>query len=59
VLAQPAVASVIVGARTAEQLETNLVASERRLTSEELSALDGASQVPIAYPYRAVNIAAR
>jgi aryl-alcohol dehydrogenase-like predicted oxidoreductase len=59
VLAQPAVASVIVGARTVEQLEMNLLASELRLATEELSALDGMSQVPIAYPYRAVNVAAR
>jgi aryl-alcohol dehydrogenase-like predicted oxidoreductase len=59
VLAQPAVASVIVGARTVEQLEANLLASELRLTTEEVSTLVSTSQVPVAYPYRAVNIAAR
>jgi len=59
VLAQPAVASVIVGARTVEQLEMNLLASELRLGMEEVSTLSKASQVPVAYPYRAVNVVAR
>lgn len=58
-LAQPAVASVIVGARTLEQLAENLGAAELKLSSDELLALDRVSDVPAAYPYRAVNVEAR
>jgi aryl-alcohol dehydrogenase-like predicted oxidoreductase len=49
---RPAVTSTILGARTIEQLETNLRAAELRLTAEETAALNAASD-PRApdYPY--------
>jgi aryl-alcohol dehydrogenase-like predicted oxidoreductase len=49
-LHQPAVTSVIIGARTREQLEDNLAASELRLTAEELAALDSVSALTPEYP---------
>ena len=50
-LAKPAVTSVIVGARTEEQLRDNLAAAELTLTGEELERLDTVSRVPLLYPY--------
>jgi aryl-alcohol dehydrogenase-like predicted oxidoreductase len=50
-LAKPAVTSVIVGARTEEQLRDNLAAAELTLTADELDRLDTASGVPLLYPY--------
>src|SRR6266851_2636907 len=52
VTARPAVTSTILGARTIEQLESNLRAADLRLTTEETAALDAASD-PRApdYPY--------
>jgi aryl-alcohol dehydrogenase-like predicted oxidoreductase len=50
-LAKPAVTSVIVGARTEEQLRDNLAAAELTLTDDELRRLDDASAVPLLYPY--------
>ena len=50
-LAKPAVTSVIVGARTEEQLRDNLAAAELTLTVEEIDRLDTVSQVPLLYPY--------
>jgi aryl-alcohol dehydrogenase-like predicted oxidoreductase len=49
---RPAVTSIILGARTAGQLETNLRAADLRLTPAETDALDAASD-PRApdYPY--------
>jgi len=49
-LQQSAVTSVIIGARTNEQLIDNLAAVDLRLTDEELTALDGASALPPEYP---------
>jgi aryl-alcohol dehydrogenase-like predicted oxidoreductase len=54
-LAQPAVASVIIGARTIEQLSENLGSAGLELSGEELGSLGRASDFPAAYPYRAVN----
>ena len=49
---RPAVASVILGARTMEQLEDNLAAAELTLSPEEAHLLDEASApVAPAYPY--------
>ncbi len=45
------IASIIVGARTTEQLKDNLAASSWSLSDAEISALDQASDVPVAYPY--------
>ncbi len=49
--AQPAVASVIVGVRTQEQLTDNLGAVDVHLSEEDLTALDEISQPPLPYPY--------
>ena len=49
-LAQEAVTSVIVGAKTTEQLEDNLAASDLTLTPDDLKALDEASRLPREYP---------
>jgi aryl-alcohol dehydrogenase-like predicted oxidoreductase len=50
-LAKPAVTSVIVGARTDDQLRDNLAAAQLVLSVEEIERLDTASQVPLLYPY--------
>ncbi len=50
-LAKPAVTSVIVGARTEEQLRDNLGAAELALSDAELKRLDDVSLVPLLYPY--------
>jgi aryl-alcohol dehydrogenase (NADP+) len=51
-LAQPAVTSVILGARTVEQLNDNLGASDIELTGAQLAALDEASTPRVEdYPY--------
>lgn len=51
-LARPAVTSVILGARTPEQLRDNLGASDVELTDAELDALETASAPRVeAYPY--------
>lgn len=49
-LAKPFVTSVIIGARTVEQLEDNLAAVDVRLTDEEMSRLDTVSALPPEYP---------
>ena len=54
-LTRPAVASVVVGARTVEQLERNLPGAELKLASEEVERLDSISARPRSYPDRAVN----
>ncbi len=51
---QPAVSSVIIGARTMDQLVDNLGAADLTLTEAELSALDKASRMPDLYPYRMI-----
>jgi aryl-alcohol dehydrogenase-like predicted oxidoreductase len=51
ILSRPWISSVIVGARTREQLAENLAASSWTLTAEEVAALDQASTVPLPYPY--------
>src|SRR3954453_15450019 len=49
---QPAVTSVILGARTLEQLEDNLGAADLKLEAEDLARLDAASDPGAAdYPY--------
>src|SRR3954453_12927747 len=49
---RPAVTSVILGARTTEQLEDNLGSTDVRLSSEETAVLDKASDPqPADYPY--------
>jgi diketogulonate reductase-like aldo/keto reductase len=50
-LGKPAVTSVIVGARTDEQLAQNLAAAELSLTDEERRRLDEVSATPLRYPF--------
>jgi aryl-alcohol dehydrogenase-like predicted oxidoreductase len=50
-LGKPAVTSVIVGARTQEQLADNLQASEWELDAAARARLDEASPLPLLYPY--------
>jgi aryl-alcohol dehydrogenase-like predicted oxidoreductase len=50
-IAKPGVTSVIVGARTEEQLSDNLAAAALTLSAEELAALDAASAQPLPYPH--------
>jgi len=49
-LHQPAVASVIVGAKTNEQLADHIAATELQLAEAELKSLDEASRLPPEYP---------
>ncbi len=49
-LAKPHVTSVILGARTDEQLRDNFAATTLRLTDDELALVDAASALPIEYP---------
>ena len=49
-LHQPAVTSVIVGAKTQQQLADNIAATDLRLSDRELSALAEPSQLPPEYP---------
>ena len=52
VTARPAVSSTILGARTLDQLETNLRSADLHLTAAETAALDAASDPhPVDYPY--------
>jgi aryl-alcohol dehydrogenase-like predicted oxidoreductase len=50
-LAKPGVTSVIVGARTEEQLTDSLGAADLTLTADEIARLDDASATPLPYPY--------
>ena len=50
-LTRPAVASLVVGGRTAEQFQANLRAVDLRLSEEELARLDAVSALPPIYPY--------
>lgn len=49
-LLQPGVTSIIVGAKTEEQLADNLAAADLRLTADELRMLDEVSTLPREYP---------
>jgi len=50
VLSRPAVSSVIVAARKAEQLEDNICAVDLRLSDEDVRLLDAASDPGVPYP---------
>jgi aryl-alcohol dehydrogenase-like predicted oxidoreductase len=50
-LQRPTVATLIIGARTEEQLKQNLGAVGWQLTAEQIARLDAASSVPLPYPY--------
>jgi aryl-alcohol dehydrogenase-like predicted oxidoreductase len=49
-LHKPAVTSVIIGARTTEQLHDNIAAVDLELTGEQVAALDKVSAIPCEYP---------
>jgi aryl-alcohol dehydrogenase-like predicted oxidoreductase len=50
-LGRPAVTSLVIGARTSEQLADNLAAASLTLTDDERSELDKVSAPPLLYPY--------
>jgi aryl-alcohol dehydrogenase-like predicted oxidoreductase len=50
-LRRPTVSSVIIGARNEEQLRQNLAAVGWKLTPEQMTKLDSASELVPAYPY--------
>jgi aryl-alcohol dehydrogenase-like predicted oxidoreductase len=50
-LGKPAVTSLVIGARTAEQLADNLAAADLVLTAAERARLDKVSAPPLIYPY--------
>jgi aryl-alcohol dehydrogenase-like predicted oxidoreductase len=50
-LAKPAVTSLIVGARTEEQLADNLAAADMTPTDDEIARLDDVSAQPLRYPH--------
>jgi aryl-alcohol dehydrogenase-like predicted oxidoreductase len=49
-LHKPAVMSVIIGAKTLEQLDDNLAAVDLMLAPEEMARLDEVSELPAEYP---------
>ncbi len=50
VLAKPWVTTVIIGAKTVEQLDDNLAAADLQLSPDELARLDEVSALPEEYP---------
>ncbi len=50
-LGRPTVSSVVIGARTDEQLADNLRAAELTLSDEEVGRLEEVSRPPLIYPY--------
>jgi aryl-alcohol dehydrogenase-like predicted oxidoreductase len=50
-LGRPGVSSVVIGARTDEQLADNLRAAELQLAEDERARLDGVSAPPLLYPH--------
>jgi aryl-alcohol dehydrogenase-like predicted oxidoreductase len=50
-LGRPAVSTLIVGARTEDQLKDNLAAADLKLSVEERARLDKVSQPVLLYPY--------
>ncbi len=51
VLARPGITSLVIGARTSEQLGDDLAAAELTLTAEEVDRLEVVSRPPLIYPY--------
>jgi aryl-alcohol dehydrogenase-like predicted oxidoreductase len=50
-MGKPAVTSLIVGARTEEQLADNIASAELKLSADQVERLDKVSAQPLAYPY--------
>ena len=60
VTGRPAVSSTIIGARTLEQLDTNLRSARLQLSEAEVAALDAASEPRVAdYPYGELGVQQR
>jgi aryl-alcohol dehydrogenase-like predicted oxidoreductase len=55
-LARKEVSSVIIGARTPDQLADNLGATGWQLTEDELARLNDVSAIPSGYPYRMMKL---
>jgi aryl-alcohol dehydrogenase-like predicted oxidoreductase len=49
-LAQPAVSTIIIGAKNIEQLNDNIAATKLVLDADELAVLDEVSRLPSEYP---------
>jgi aryl-alcohol dehydrogenase-like predicted oxidoreductase len=49
-MSKPFVSSVIIGARSMDQLRDNIAASRVKLTEDEIKGLDEVSQLPQEYP---------
>jgi aryl-alcohol dehydrogenase-like predicted oxidoreductase len=49
-LAKPSVTTVIIGAKTVEQLDDNIASTRLRLSEEEMKTLDEVSELPPEYP---------
>ncbi|OBJ60545.1 aldo/keto reductase [Mycobacterium sp. 1423905.2] len=58
VLAQPAVSSVIIGARRLSQLDDNVRAVDVELTSDELARLDALTEPTLGFPTNMLEMAA-
>ena len=54
VVQKKGVSSVIIGAKTVEQLKENLAAATVRLTEEHMERLDKASATPLPYPFNLI-----
>jgi aryl-alcohol dehydrogenase-like predicted oxidoreductase len=54
-LHKPEVSSVIVGARTVDQLDDNLRAAELRLDADQIARLDKVSEPAWGYPYNFIG----
>ena len=54
-LGKPQVSSAIFGARSIQQLETNVKATELSLSPEQMQRLDAASAPELGYPYGFMN----
>ncbi|HEY2750760.1 aldo/keto reductase [Phenylobacterium sp.] len=50
ILQKPSVMSIIIGAKTLEQLDDNLAAADLKLTPEDMAKLDEVSELPPEYP---------
>ncbi len=50
-LTRPAVTTLVIGARTSEQLADNLAAASLTLSAEEIATLEQVSRPPLLYPY--------
>jgi diketogulonate reductase-like aldo/keto reductase len=59
ILSKPFVTSLIIGAKTLEQLDDNLAALDLALTQAELAQLEEVSDLPPEYPRWAVELMGR